>query len=86
MLQRTTTCIPCLTCSAVEPVLSVKSHMVASVWPRDRHAGWEIPWREIEILRYPDGSDWLLGEGRYGRVYKALMGGVQVSGRAMLIG
>ncbi|GAB4822983.1 hypothetical protein N2152v2_010029 [Parachlorella kessleri] len=40
--------------------------------------GWEIPWREIEILRAPDGSEWLLGEGRYGRVYKALKGGVQV--------
>ena len=41
-------------------------------------AGWEIPWEDVEILRRPDGSDWLLGEGRYGKVYKALKGGVQV--------
>lgn len=33
---------------------------------------------DIEILRRPDGSEWVLGEGRLGKVYKALKGGVQV--------
>ncbi len=40
--------------------------------------GWEVSAEDIEICQRPDGSDWLLGEGRYGQVFKALKGGVQV--------
>lgn len=32
---------------------------------------------EIEIMRRPDGSEWQLGAGGYGKVYKALRNGVQ---------
>lgn len=38
----------------------------------------QIDASDVEVCRRPDGSPWLLGEGRYGRVYKALKGGVQV--------
>lgn len=41
-------------------------------------AGWEISPDQIEICQTPDGSEWLLGEGRYGQVFKALKGGIQV--------
>ncbi len=41
-------------------------------------AGWEVASGEIEVCRQPDGSEWLLGEGRYGKTYKALKGSVQV--------
>eukprot|EP00887_Chlorella_sp_A99_P002361 scaffold10.g2361.t1 len=33
---------------------------------------WEISSDEIEICRRPDGSEWELGTGGFGRVYKAL--------------
>lgn len=42
-------------------------------------AGWEVGSEEIEVCKRPDGTEWLLGEGRYGKVYKALKGGVQAS-------
>ena len=40
---------------------------------------WEVHPNELEILKRPDGSgtDWELGRGAWGRVYKALRGGVQ---------
>jgi Protein kinase domain len=40
---------------------------------------WEVLPNEIEIMKRPDGSgaDWELGRGAWGRVYKALRGGVQ---------
>lgn len=34
--------------------------------------------RDVEICRRPDGTEWVLGEGRYGKVYRAVKGGVQV--------
>eukprot|EP00887_Chlorella_sp_A99_P003887 scaffold11.g3887.t1 len=38
---------------------------------------WEIDPSEISIMKRPDGSDWELGSGGFGRVYKALRNGVQ---------
>jgi hypothetical protein len=32
---------------------------------------------EIQILKRPDGSDWQLGSGGFGTVYKAMFNGVQ---------
>ncbi|GAB4821409.1 hypothetical protein N2152v2_008455 [Parachlorella kessleri] len=46
--------------------------------PSATAGGWEVSPGDIEVCRQPDGSEWLLGVGRYGRVYKALKGGVQV--------
>lgn len=39
---------------------------------------WEIPEAELQICHRPDGSEWLLGEGRSGKVLKGVRGGVQV--------
>ncbi|KAL4421913.1 hypothetical protein ABPG77_005197 [Micractinium sp. CCAP 211/92] len=38
---------------------------------------WEIRPDELEVAKRPDGSDWLLGTGGFGRVYKGLRHGVQ---------
>jgi hypothetical protein len=38
---------------------------------------WEVDPNELEIMKRPDGSDWLLGRGAYGTVYKALRNRVQ---------
>ncbi|KAL4419356.1 hypothetical protein ABPG77_001583 [Micractinium sp. CCAP 211/92] len=38
---------------------------------------WMITPREIEICRRPDGSEWELGSGGFGKVYKALRHGAQ---------
>ena len=38
---------------------------------------WELDPADITILRRPDGGEWLLGTGASGRVYKAVMNGVQ---------
>lgn len=46
---------------------------------------WEISPEDIEICRHPDGSEWLLGQGRFGQVCKALKGGVQVIRCAALV-
>lgn len=43
---------------------------------------WEIPEADIQICKRPDGSDWLLGEGSFGQVFKAIKGGVQVRASA----
>lgn len=43
-------------------------------------ASWKIPKDDLEFCSHPDGSEWVLGEGRYGKVYKAVKGGVQVRG------
>lgn len=42
------------------------------------HAGWDINADDIEICTRPDATQWLLGEGQCGKVYKALFRGVQV--------
>lgn len=39
---------------------------------------WEITGEQIEICLRSDGSEWVLGEGSYGTVVKAMKGGVQV--------
>ncbi|KAL4437815.1 hypothetical protein ABPG77_005727 [Micractinium sp. CCAP 211/92] len=38
---------------------------------------WEIRPEEIQILKRPDGSDWQLGSGGFGTVFKAMRNGVQ---------
>ncbi|KAI3429894.1 hypothetical protein D9Q98_010205 [Chlorella vulgaris] len=38
---------------------------------------WEMRIEEVDIARRPDGSEWLLGSGGFGRVYKGLRHGVQ---------
>ncbi|KAL4437438.1 hypothetical protein ABPG75_004577 [Micractinium tetrahymenae] len=38
---------------------------------------WEIRPDELEVVKRPDGSDWLLGSGGFGKVYKGLRHGVQ---------
>jgi serine/threonine protein kinase len=38
---------------------------------------WEIRPEEIEYMKRPDGSDWELGTGGFGKVYKALRNGAQ---------
>lgn len=44
----------------------------------DGSDSWAIPYEDLEISRRPDGSEWLLGEGRFGKVLKGVKGGVQV--------
>ncbi|KAK9830253.1 hypothetical protein WJX72_010587 [[Myrmecia] bisecta] len=39
--------------------------------------GWDIGTGNIEICRRPDGSEWVLGEGSFGMVYRAVRSGVQ---------
>ncbi len=38
---------------------------------------WEIRPESLQILQRPDGTQWELGKGGFGRVYKALRDGVQ---------
>ncbi|BDA50936.1 probable serine/threonine-protein kinase DDB_G0267514 at C-terminar half [Coccomyxa sp. Obi] len=38
---------------------------------------WEISAEQITICKHEDGSDWELGAGAFGKVFKALRGGVQ---------
>eukprot|EP00887_Chlorella_sp_A99_P005023 scaffold4.g5023.t1 len=38
---------------------------------------WQIDPAEITILKRPDGTDWMLGSGGFGTVYKAVRNGVQ---------
>ena len=46
----------------------------------DRHPQqlWGIRPDEIQILKKADGSDWILGSGGFGSVYKAHMNGVNI--------
>ena len=46
--------------------------------PRSLAGEWTILPEDIEICLHKDGSPWLLGQGRFGRVYRARKGGVQV--------
>jgi serine/threonine protein kinase len=39
---------------------------------------WKIDPSELSIVARPDGSEWLLGSGASGRVFKALRNGVQI--------
>ena len=34
---------------------------------------WEVPGDQIEICKRPDGSDWELGAGAFGKVWAACM-------------
>ncbi|KAI3437798.1 hypothetical protein D9Q98_000245 [Chlorella vulgaris] len=43
----------------------------------DQLPDWEIQPEEIEYMKRADGSDWELGAGGFGRVYKALRNGAQ---------
>ncbi|PRW39362.1 serine threonine- kinase [Chlorella sorokiniana] len=43
----------------------------------DPFSDWQITPEEIEICKRPDGSDWELGTGGFGKVYKALRHGAQ---------
>ncbi len=52
--------------------------------PSHDRAEWEIAYEELEIAKQPDGSDWLLGEGQSGKVYKALKNGIQARSQAGL--
>jgi len=36
-----------------------------------------VPVAEIQVMKRPDGSDWELGSGGFGKVFKALRNGVQ---------
>ncbi|KAI3430353.1 hypothetical protein D9Q98_004948 [Chlorella vulgaris] len=38
---------------------------------------WHIPSEAIQILKRPDGSDWRIGSGGFGTVFKAMRNGVQ---------
>lgn len=49
-------------------------HQFEPVKPSD----WEILPRQIAISKLGDGSDWELGRGSYGRVYRGVKDGVQV--------
>lgn len=53
-------------------------HSATNMLLRLLPAGWEIPSSAIEILKREDGSEWLLGEGRFSKTYKAVKGGLQV--------
>ncbi|KAK9829623.1 hypothetical protein WJX72_006940 [[Myrmecia] bisecta] len=39
--------------------------------------GWDVSHDDIELCRRPDGSEWVLGEGSFGMVFRALRSGVQ---------
>ncbi|KAK9829800.1 hypothetical protein WJX72_007980 [[Myrmecia] bisecta] len=39
---------------------------------------WELDPSQIEICKKPNGEDWVLGAGSYGKVYKAVLSGVHV--------
>ncbi|KAK9811452.1 hypothetical protein WJX72_004105 [[Myrmecia] bisecta] len=39
--------------------------------------GWDIDSSDIQICKRPDGSDWVLGKGSFGMVFRGLRGGVQ---------
>ncbi|KAK9839800.1 hypothetical protein WJX81_002595 [Elliptochloris bilobata] len=39
---------------------------------------WQIPAEEIRVCRRPNGAEWELGSGAFGKVFKAVRGGVQV--------
>ena len=39
---------------------------------------WGIRPDEIQVMKRADGSDWVLGSGGFGSVYKALMNGFDV--------
>ena len=38
---------------------------------------WEIKPEELAVMKRPDGSEWELGSGGFGKVYKAWRDGVQ---------
>ena len=53
--------------------LAVYSH--AYTTPQDPYSSPNLT--DITILKRPSGEDWLVGQGAFGRVYKALRNGVQ---------
>lgn len=42
----------------------------------EKRTSWAINPEEIEIAKRPDGTDWILGQGGFGKVYKAMRDGV----------
>ena len=46
---------------------------------------WGIRPEEIQIAKKADGSDWVLGSGAFGAVYKATMNGVDTVAVKVLV-
>ncbi|KAL6780335.1 hypothetical protein ACKKBF_B13530 [Auxenochlorella protothecoides x Auxenochlorella symbiontica] len=56
----------------------LKKHRAAQAAAQKMDGDWEIDEKRIEIVHRPDGEPWQLGEGSYGKVFKAVKDGVQV--------
>eukprot|EP00884_Botryococcus_braunii_P017069 jgi/Botrbrau1/4045/Bobra.152_3s0006.1 len=51
--------------------------LLESLPPLHPQPSWKISPNNISFVKRPDGSDWILGTGAFGTVYRALMNGVQ---------
>lgn len=58
---------PCLTCAAA-PAWHRQMSGASSLPEVVPSSSWEIKPTEIEIAKHPDGSDWEIGHGGFGKV------------------
>lgn len=68
--------------AAAAPSRAIVSRLSCAASPPDakdddRRREWEIPLESVRLLQRPDGSDWLLGEGAYGKVFRGVVDGIQ---------
>ena len=62
-------------------MLQIDILVLLHVWARVARKHLEsLRFGNCRLIKKPDGSDWELGSGAFGRVVKGLRGGVQVGG------